>query len=410
MTVGQYVTDEGLVIPTIQQLLDIVAAELRSNPAVGPTLDVSPESPIGQLIGVFVSHVREDWEGLQIAYNGNDPDAAESFLLDALCKITGTTRAAATSSSFAGQGRIRLALNANVTVNAGALVSQAANPAVVFVTTENIASTTAGIYAVAARCTQVGPIACPANTLTVINTPVVGWTAVTNPVDATLGTNTDSDAQLRVRRVNELEIASSGTVAAITAALLSYETDDLVHPITDAITYENTSDYLDAFGRPPHSIEALLYDGDTPSVDDDTIAQLIWDNRGAGVATYGNTSDGVAVDYLGVQRLVNFSRPQIFALGLVITIAYDASKPPPSSAEVKAACAAALLAHNKLGQTLIRWNIFDAACQDNVSNCLGSTNIQIQGGAPFTNFVVAQRTKCTLSTTSVAVTLVASTP
>lgn len=409
MTVGQYVTTAGLIIPTTQDILASVAADQRA--AIDPNLDTSPESPMGQINGTLLSHVVEVWEAIQIAYNGFNPDAAEDFLLDAVCKITGTVRGAATPSSFLGPRRLTVTLSATVTLAAGVLFSQAGNPAIVFRTIENVTSTTAGDYQVAALCTQVGPIACTAGTLTVIQTPTVGLSAVTNASDAILGTVEDTDATLRSRRLEELAIGELGNPAAITAALLSYTTADNVKPILSAVTYENTGDTYDSAGRPPHSIEALIYDGVVPAVDNDTIAQVIWDNRGGGIQTFGNSS-GTAVDFLGVQRTVYFSRPTIQAIKLSLTIAYDASKPATDSAQVAAAMVVAHDANSPLGQSLVRWNPYDSAVQDNVPGALGSTGISLGfvGGSflgNFTNMPLPARTKTTLQTSDVSVTLVA---
>lgn len=407
MTVGDYVTFDGLEIPTLQDILDLLTADERGT--IDANLDTSPESPMGQINGIAGSHIREGWEAIQIAYHGNDPDAAEGYQLDSLSAITGTTRPAATPSTFAGPRRVRVSLNAATTLNAGALFSQHGNPQIVFRSTENVTSTTAADYLVAAECTQVGPVSCPAGTLTVIQTPVAGLTAVTNDADAVLGTNEATDGELRILRKAELALAQAGTPAAVTAALLAFETDDLVHPILGAITYENTSDFFDVDGRPPHCIEALIYDGDVPAVDNNTIAQLIWNNRGGGIATFGN-STGVAVDYLGVTRIVSFSRAVIQAVKLSITLDYDQTQAAPDPSQVADAMVVAHDAIATLGVTALRWNIFDASAEDNVPGVLGATNIRLGnvGGlflSTFTNLPIPSRTKTTLAHSDVTVIL-----
>src|SRR5262245_17458636 len=108
---GTYVTDQGLAIPTVQNLLDDTAQDQRST--IDPNLDTDPDSPIGQLNGIYCSGLRVAWEALEIAWNGNNPDAAEGFLLESVSAITGSHRAPATPSKFTGQFKVIVNLNPN---------------------------------------------------------------------------------------------------------------------------------------------------------------------------------------------------------------------------------------------------------------------------------------------------------
>src|SRR5690606_32116260 len=143
-----YLTNEGLQIPTVEEIIDTVAQEQRD--AIDPLLDTDPDSPIGQINGIFGSHLREAWEVLSIVFNATDPDAAEGALLEAIAAITGTFRAPATRSVFVGTRKLRATLQANKTIPEGIIIEQAGNPSVRFRTIEPITSTAAGDYFVAA--------------------------------------------------------------------------------------------------------------------------------------------------------------------------------------------------------------------------------------------------------------------
>jgi len=322
MSVGDYVTENGLVLPNLTDVMADVSDQQKA--AIDPNLDTSPESPIGQFNGIFLAALRDAFETLTIAYNGFNPDAAEDFLLEGTAAITGTIRAAATFSRFTllteqtGK-KLKLTLEANKTVSAGTIIAQEGNTQVQFVTTEDVSSTTAGDYYAAARCAVTGPVACNAGTLTVIQTPVSGLTAVTNEFDAILGRNVDTDEELRARRVDELHGQGTSAVDAVASLLAAIELPDGSKPIQDVSVVENATDYPDALGRPPHCIEAIIYDGEGLDCPNDTIAQVLWDAHAGGIRTYGMTT-GIAVDKNGADQLMHFNRPALRPIKIQIDL------------------------------------------------------------------------------------------
>lgn len=138
-----------------------------------------------------------------------------------------------------------------------------------------------------------------ATTLTTIETPSTGWKGATNINDATVGRPVETDASARERARELLNNVGSGTVDAIADKL--EERDD----VTSAVVFENDTDAVVA-GRPPHSFEAVVLG----SITDDDVAQTIWDNRPAGIQTYGSSS-GTAIDRNGNSRTVYFSRATV---------------------------------------------------------------------------------------------------
>ena len=81
-----------------------------------------------------------------------------------------------------------------------------------------------------------GPQACPANSLTQILTPINGWISITNPQDGVLGRFTETDAQLRLRRLNSL-YTGNATVDAIRSKVVNVPGVDP----TSVSVFENTS-------------------------------------------------------------------------------------------------------------------------------------------------------------------------
>jgi hypothetical protein len=142
-----------------------------------------------------------------------------------------------------------------------------------------------------------GPVAAPAGTLTVLESPLPGVVSLTNPLDATLGALEESDAELRLRREAELEASGSTTVDAIRAAVQVVET------VTETKVYTNRSGAIDSGGRPPKSFEVVVVHGNA-----DGVAQAVWDHRPAGIEPYSATADsGEAIDAEGLTQVVPFS-------------------------------------------------------------------------------------------------------
>lgn len=318
-----YVTSAGLAIPSVETLLGEINADQKAD--VDPLLDTEPESPQGNINGIFASDLREAYEVLEVAYHAFDPDAAEGDALVNVCAITGTTPGAPTKSKFVGSRKVLIGLNAATTVPIGTIFAVAGDPSNRFVTTESVTSVLAGGYFVACEALTTGPIACNAFTLTVIVTPVVGLNTVGNPYDAIIGSNGDTDQQLRIRRERELRATGAGTVDAIGADLVAYTDDVGDKPIVDATIFENQTDIPDANGLPGHSLECLVYDGLAAAVPNDTIAQLIWNSRPGGIQLVG-TAHGNAIDRKGVTRVVPFSRPTVIVNKFQMTLQIKASR------------------------------------------------------------------------------------
>ena len=163
-----------------------------------------------------------------------------------------------------------------------------------------IAETTPGLLPnvdIAVTAVTAGAFPAPAGSITVIDTPVGGWNSVNNASDAVIGRNRETDAELRVRRAQSLAFPGSATVNGILSALL--QTVD----VREARVFQNITDVVDGFGRPPHSIEAVVLGGA-----DQDIFQTVFDNVAAGIQTFGGVP-GIVVDEQGFSQAVNFSRP-----------------------------------------------------------------------------------------------------
>lgn len=188
------------------------------------------------------------------------------------------------------------------------------------------AETTQGVLpnvSVDIEAQSAGEIPAYANTLTVIETPISGWTAFNNPADITPGKNTETDAELRLRRKITLATAGAGTVEAIRSAILA------IDEVEACVVYENIDDITDGFGRPPHSVEAVVLGGT-----DADIADIIWVTAPAGIKKHGGVTQ-VIIDSQGFNQTIKFSRPTEIDVWLELDITVDSNFPIAGDAALK---------------------------------------------------------------------------
>jgi hypothetical protein len=331
------VTDTGFVKKTLPDILAALRAAQHASPEIGPNMDLSDLAPLGQVNGTVGSEIAELWEIGQEAFASFDPEQAADYALTALSSLTGTPRRAATYSV----SPVTLTLDAGADVPAGSLVAVLGRPDLLFALDTQVQNLTASPddFDTTATCTQSGPIVANAGTLTVIVNAVSGWTAVTNATDAEQGRVADNDITLRQRRADQLALRGGSTVAAIRADLLDVETHPELDGISEVLVLENTTDAYNAEGLPPHSFEVVLDDGVVPTVDNDDIAQSIFETRPAGIPSFGDET-GDALDENGVTRAELFSRADLLDVYVDLTLTVGPNFPSDGNDQVQAAIVA----------------------------------------------------------------------
>lgn len=145
--------------------------------------------------------------------------------------------------------------------------------------------------------TTAGPITGEANTITSIQTPKIGWDAVTNPTAVVPGEDIETDEELRERFRQSKYIRATNILEALYSDLISLAN------VTEVQIYENDTDVVDANGVPAHSFLPIILGGDPLD-----IAETIWENKPLGIRSYGNTIQ-VIYDSQGFTHDIGFERP-----------------------------------------------------------------------------------------------------
>lgn len=385
-------TSTGFVVPTLDELKALL--ETYEKYLISPTLNTSSASVTGQLNGIFAGEAIKIWEGLKAQYDAMNPDQATGRSLDLICAITGTIRLAATSTVVTAQPTL-----AAGTYLAGTLVASVAGaPQYRFQNVADVVVAAPSSPNVSFVCQSTGPIPCTAGTLTVIASPVAGWSAITNATDGTPGSDVETDSALRVRREQELTAQGSTTVNSIRSDILRLAQTNATKVISCNIL-ENVTDATDGNGLPPHSIECIVYGPASPSGADNTaVATQIFESKAAGCATYGGTSANVT-DSQGYVHAINFTRPTPKNMYVTVTVVGGAA------ADVKAAIVAygaTLLPGDDVAEAALTKAIMSAAGVSNRSLLKFDTSVTPSNTA---DYAIALREIASFDTARITVTV-----
>ncbi|AUR87567.1 hypothetical protein NVP1101O_156 [Vibrio phage 1.101.O._10N.261.45.C6] len=142
-----------------------------------------------------------------------------------------------------------------------------------------------------------GTLDFPANSVTKLVSTNPLLISVTNPDKFVSGREMETDEELRIRLQNLSTSTGSATVPKIKSSLLN-----LVEGVTAVSITENIEMVTSSSGIPPKSYEIFITGGD-----EDSIADVVWKTKPAGIKTYG-TITKVVIDDSGEEQVVSFSR------------------------------------------------------------------------------------------------------
>lgn len=307
--------------------LDDILAEIRQRfrDEFGDAIDLSDASPMGQVIAIMAERESLVWELAQDVYNSQYPITSEGKQLDNVVSITGTTRQGPQFSRV--ESGVAFGTNGTIVTN-GTIISVNGNPNARFVVQGDyeINVPDGGTFKaenIVLIAEEAGQTQANTGTLTVIETPIAGLDSFNNLADAEIGSETETDAELKARRDQELQIAGAATLEAIISEIGARELVDAV------IVFQNVTSIPDSDGRPPHSLDIVIK-GD----DEDDLAQAIFLVIGAGIETIGNISKTV-VDSQGFNQTIKFSRPTDAPIWIEIDITKNSLYPADGDTQVE---------------------------------------------------------------------------
>jgi len=294
-----FITSSGVIVPDTADIKGSIQQKLRD--IFGDEIDLTDETPAGRLV-----------EALTIFYKGvldiNAQNAnqinyhyATGTYLDSIAAMFNITRKGATYTrtlcTFTGTAGTVIAAGSLATTSDGYTYSLDTE-----VTLDSNGSGTGYMTSIIS-----GPIPCTIGTLTNINTSIVGWTAVTNTTAATIGTDIESDDDLRTR-IEDSRYYGSCVTEAIYGAISQ------IDGVNSCICLENgDSNAITPNGASVagHSIYVCIDGGDSTA-----IATAIYNKKTAGCGYTTYTIAGTTIEHISVidpnsttSYVVSFYRP-----------------------------------------------------------------------------------------------------
>lgn len=292
------ITPEGFEILTFDEIKAELEESFRS--AFGEQIDLTADSPTGQLIGIEGLREANIWEVLQASYDAMYPSSATGIQLTNIAKLGGVNRKAATAT------KMTLLVNADLgtSIPTGFLVRSASKT---YALIEGFVAEGTDEDTGRFECTETGPFLPDLGNDPDIVNPISGIDSVEylpeGDSDIDVGADEESDEELRIRRAQTVAGSGTSTKASILRAVLDIEDVD------NASIAENDTDVEDDDGVPPHAFEVIVTGGD-----DDDVAAAIAARKPVGIQAFGTTEVEVNGEAIG------FTRPEILELAVEVTV------------------------------------------------------------------------------------------
>ena len=304
------ITDNGYQLKTQNEWF---AEEQALYKSIDPKWSLDPSTPDG----LKTASDAEIWANLdelgQRAYNSKDPSKATGNDLDVVSSITGTLRAQGTSSTVT----VTLTGTIGTVIADGSLVESSVDGSQWAISGP---VTINGATAATAVALIVGATSASIGTITKIVNPQSGWSGVTNPSVATLGTSAETDSELRVKRKNGVSLPGSNQIDSTFAAISNLDN------VRRVKIYENDSiSPVDANGLPIHST-AIVVDGGL----DQDIADVAYAKRNPGPIQHSLTNPvtvPVISPITGNSKDIILNRPDYVDITIVYNITDDGTLP-----------------------------------------------------------------------------------
>lgn len=304
---------EGLQIPTLQEHIDWLTEQFKN--IYGDDIDLTSNTPDGQLLNILAQAQADLDELLLKAYNSLNPVVAEGVDLDNLVATHGIKRVGGTYTivgitlSFTKANVSLQGLDNDYNAVESNAFTVADNNGNQYYLITSYTSTEEGEVILNFRAKNIGTVEVGLETITNIITPRVGVISCNNllaPIST--GTEEETDEELRDRYFNTYGTNGSGSFKNIIGNL--YDVDGVVNVQGE----NNTSNLTSEHGTPGHSVW-LIIQGGAP----EDIAKAIYNSISAGCGMRGEQSYNV-IDVYGNTNVIRWDNPSYEPLYIEFTI------------------------------------------------------------------------------------------
>ena len=307
-------SDAGLVVPRTADYID----EIRARYAAETGLDVDWDADLvlGQLTAIMAQLLGEQAELLQAVYDSWDVNGASGVQLSNIAAITGTAR----KVPIAAQASVRLSGTAGTVLTTDKMVEGGGSDGRArWQLTEDVTIGADGTVDTVVRATVAGYTVALAseNDISTIVTPVPGWDTVTQLEDASPGSNAETDAELRVRRQQSIQLSAGLGIGAIRAKVLELEFIEAAAVIDNPDAETNV---VEGVSLPACSF-LVIVTPDTLTTDQQAeVARVIYDNTPVGVRATGTDVSTTVTGADGFEKTVKFDYATDVAANIAVQL------------------------------------------------------------------------------------------
>jgi len=291
------INEKGIILDSFEDIFNNLAEGMKK--IYGEDINLDPNSPDGQMLGIFSKVVYDLESFLGRVYNSLDPDLAEGHELDKILKLLATSRLPATKSIV----DVEIEVSKNTILPADYTLKDINNQEWVIEKEQEVLE---GVNIVTFVAKDWGRIEALPNTITKQVTIIPEVISVTNPNAALPGRDEESDVELRKRRNKIIGYNAVSLISGMLGKILMLE------EVKDAVIYENDTDLYDNVkDLPPHTIWVIVEGGDV-----NDIAKIIATDKTLGTGMKGDIEvnyieqiprkDGTFREYV---HTIKFDRP-----------------------------------------------------------------------------------------------------
>ena len=274
------VTEAGFLAPRAIDLREQIRQSYEAT--TGLSVDWSADVFLGVITAVIADRMGDLSEMAQAIADARDPNNATGIFLDSIAALVGVSRIPAAVS------RVDLALTGDPTtlIPGGSEVEHPNGS--LWRTSEDAIIGAGGDVVVEASPQETGAIPGPATDEWEITTPVDGWDDVESFAPATLGRDRETDAQLRLRRQQSLQIQGFGAPAAIRANVLE------IDGIQAAVVVDNDEPdeaIVAGLALEGKSLAVVVYPDVLTAAQREDLAVVIYARKPAGIKAIGDEEE-----------------------------------------------------------------------------------------------------------------------
>lgn len=306
-------TEQGFYRPSYDEI--VADMEQRAKEMLGENIDTSETSVLGKFIRIISYDISETYQTLEHTYYARFPNTANGVSLDRLAVFAGITRNPPTASRH----KITVIGTPDTIVGMGGLIV-GTEDGITFYNENDFTIGEDGTVNIIIAATEYGTSGNVDNIDTIVS-PVTGITSFTYLGLEELGSDAESDFDLRKRFALAVSGAGSCTVDSIRGSVARISGVESVNIV------ENANSYSDTAGRPPHSFELYVYGGDGLEQE---IAEAIFEKKPVGIKAVTTTDTEYTVtksviDNGGYSHSISFSKVAEKLIDITITIKTNSS-------------------------------------------------------------------------------------